>query len=167
MTKAEAILHPIAAVYDESSRILILGSFPSVKSRETGFYYGHPQNRFWPLLAKIFSEKLPLTVEERHAFLLRNRLAVWDVIASCRIEGSADTTITDVIPNQLRPIMEQAQIRDIYVNGGTAAKLFQKYQEKDLERKAIRLPSTSSANAAWSFDRLFEAWKVIKEQEPG
>lgn len=165
MAKAETISHPIAAVYDDKSRILILGSFPSVKSRETGFYYGHPQNRFWPLLAKIFSEELPLTVEERHAFLLRNRVAVWDVIASCRIEGSADSSITDVVPNQLRPILEQAQIRHIYVNGETAARLFQKYQEKDLGRKAIRLPSTSSANARWSFDQLFEAWKQIREQD--
>ncbi|NLV99519.1 MAG: DNA-deoxyinosine glycosylase [Clostridiaceae bacterium] len=161
MTKQQVISHPIAPVYDENSHILILGSFPSVKSREIGFYYGHPQNRFWPLLADIFLEKTPQTVESQRAFLLRNRIAVWDVIASCRIEGSADSSISDVIPNDLRPILEKADIREIYANGGTAARLFQKYQEEKLGRQAIRLPSTSPANARWSFDRLLQVWKMI------
>lgn len=161
MTKLKVISHPIAPVYDENSRILILGSFPSVKSREVGFYYGHPQNRFWPLLASIFSEEIPKTTEGRHAFLLRHGIALWDVIASCRIEGSADSSISDVVPNDLQPILEKAEIREIYTNGGTAAGLFQKYQEKTSGRRAIRLPSTSPANAGWSFDRLLEAWKMI------
>ncbi|NLC39309.1 MAG: DNA-deoxyinosine glycosylase, partial [Clostridiaceae bacterium] len=144
-----------------NSSILILGSFPSVKSREVGFYYGHPQNRFWPLLAEIFSEEIPKTVAGRHAFLLRHGIALWDVVASCRIEGSADSSISDVVPNDLQPILERARIREIYANGGTAARLFHKYQEKNLERPAIRLPSSSPANAGWSFDRLLEAWKMI------
>ncbi|NLC88789.1 MAG: DNA-deoxyinosine glycosylase [Clostridiaceae bacterium] len=161
MTKPQVISHPIAPVFDENSRILILGSFPSVKSRQIGFYYGHPQNRFWPLLARIFSEQTPQTVESQHAFLLRNRIAVWDVIATCRIEGSADSSICDVVPNDLYPILEKADIREIYVNGGTAARLFHKYQEEKSGRQAIRLPSTSPANAGWSFERLLQAWQMI------
>ncbi len=161
MTKPQVISHPLAPVYDENSRILILGSFPSVKSRQAGFYYGHPQNRFWPLLARIFSEKTPQTVASQQAFLLHHRIAVWDVIATCRIEASADSSISDVVPNDLYPIFKKADIREIYVNGGTAARLFHKYQEEKLGRQAIRLPSTSPANARWSFEQLLQAWQII------
>ena len=108
------VVHPIPPVYRADSRILILGSFPSVKSRETGFFYGHPQNRFWKVTAAVCGEEVPQTVEEKKAFLLRNHIAVWDVIASCVITGSSDASIRDVVPNPLQDILECADIRQIY-----------------------------------------------------
>ena len=155
------VLHSINPVYDENSNILILGSFPSVKSREYGFFYGHPQNRFWKVIASVFSEDVPETIEYKKAMLLRNNVAVWDVIASCDIEGSADSTIRNVVPNDIRPILEKADIEQIYVNGRKAEELYKKYIEKNIDRHAICLPSTSPANAAWKLERLIEAWSVI------
>ena len=140
------ILHPIPPVFDSTSRILILGSFPSVKSREVMFFYGHPQNRFWPVVADVFEKPVPMTV-----------------IASCRIEGSSDASITDVTVNDLRPILEAAPIRQIYVNGKTAEKMYQKYTQPVTGRPCICLPSTSPANAAWSMERLVEAWSRIRQ----
>lgn len=157
------ILHPIPPVFDSTSRILILGSFPSVKSREAMFFYGHPQNRFWPVVAEVFEEPVPMTVPDRKAFLVRNHIAAWDVIASCRIEGSSDASITDVTVNDLRPILEAAPIRQIYVNGKTAEKMYQKYTQPVTGRPCICLPSTSPANAAWSLERLVEAWSRIRQ----
>ena len=122
------VVHPIPPVYRADSRILILGSFPSVKSRETGFFYGHPQNRFWKVTAAVCGEEVPQTVEEKKAFLLRNHIAVWDVIASCVITGSSDASIRDVVPNPLQDILECADIRQIYCNGATAWKYYRKYQ---------------------------------------
>ena len=162
--KQEAIIHPIPPLYREDSRILILGSFPSVKSRETAFFYGHPQNRFWKVTAKVFGEDTPLTIDEKKAFLLRNHIALWDVIASCEITGSSDSSIRSVVPNDLTPILAAADIRQIYVNGGTAAKYYDRYQKQVLGREAMRLPSTSPANAAWSLDRLIEAWSIIRRK---
>ena len=156
------IKHPISPVYDDKSRILILGSFPSVKSREAMFFYGHPQNRFWKVTAAIFGESVSQTIDEKRAFLLRNHIAVWDVIASCDIEGSADSTIKNVVANDLSVILDNAPIEAIFVNGKTAEKYYKKYTEKVTHRKAICLPSTSPANAAWSVDKLVEAWSVIK-----
>ena len=155
------LIHPIAPVYDGKSRILILGSFPSVKSREQGFFYGHPQNRFWRVTAAVFGEPVPMTVPERRAFLLRNGIALWDVIASCEIEGSADASIKNAAVNDLRPILAAAPIRAIYVNGRTAAKLYHRCAEPVTGRPAVTLPSTSPANAGWSLERLIEAWRVI------
>ena len=143
--------------------ILVLGSFPSVKSRETGFFYGHPQNRFWKVTAAVCGEEVPQTVEEKKAFLLRNHIAVWDVIASCVITGSSDASIRDVVPNPLQDILECADIRQIYCNGATAWKYYRKYQEKQLGREAVRLPSTSPANAAWSVERLLGEWSQCGE----
>ncbi len=157
------ILHPIPPVFDSTSRILILGSFPSVKSREVMFFYGHPQNRFWPVVADVFEKPVPMTVPDRKAFLVRNHIAAWDVIASCRIEGSSDASITDVTVNDLRPILEAAPIRQIYVNGKTAEKMYQKYTQPVTGRPCICLPSTSPANAAWSMERLVEAWSRIRQ----
>ncbi|MBR1703672.1 MAG: DNA-deoxyinosine glycosylase [Lachnospiraceae bacterium] len=154
--------HPIAPVYDEHSKILILGSFPSVKSREVMFFYGHPQNRFWRVVAAVFEDIFPETVEERRAFLLRHGIAVWDVIRSCDITGSSDASIKNVVPNDLREILEAAPIRAIYVNGKTAEKMYRKYTEALTGREAVVLPSTSPANAAWSLERLVEAWGVIR-----
>ncbi len=156
------ILHPIPPVYDSTSRILILGSFPSVKSREAMFFYGHPQNRFWRVAAQVFEEPVPMTVPDRKAFLLRNHIAAWDVIASCRIEGSSDASIKDVTVNDLRPILETAPIEQIYVNGKTAEKMYRRYTQPLTGRPCICLPSTSPANAAWSTERLAEAWRRIR-----
>lgn len=163
----QRILHPIPPLYNKDSRILILGSFPSVKSRETAFFYGHPQNRFWKLLSTMTGAPLPETVPQKRDFLLSHRIAVWDVIASCEIRGSSDASIRNAVPNDLRRILDDAQIRQIYVNGQTAGKLYQKYQEKPLCEaygdcaKAVILPSTSPANAAWNMERLMQAWNVI------
>ncbi len=158
------IVHPIPPLYDENSKILILGSFPSVKSREQGFFYGHPQNRFWKVTSAVFCEDTPRTIEEKKTFLLRNRIALWDVIGSCDIEGSSDSSIRNVSANDLSVILEHADIRQIYVNGQTAYKYYRKYSEKVTGRSAICLPSTSPANAAWSLERLTEAWNCITER---
>lgn len=156
------IEHPIQPVFNKDSKILILGSFPSVKSREANFFYGHSQNRFWKVLAAIFEEEVPITVDEKRAFLLRNHVAVWDVIHSCDIVGSSDSSIKNVVANDLSVILDKAQIEQIFVNGKTAEQYYKKYIEKKIERKAICLPSTSPANAAWKVERLVETWKQIK-----
>ena len=157
------VMHPIAPIYDKHSTILILGSFPSVKSREEGFFYGHKQNRFWKVVSRVFEEEEPKTIEEKKALLLRNHIAVWDVIARCDIEGSSDSTIKNVQPNDLSVILDNAQIKAIYVNGKTAEKYYKKYIEKSINRKAVCLPSTSPANAAWSIEKLLDTWRCIKE----
>lgn len=156
------IIHPIPPLYNENSRILIIGSFPSVKSREQMFFYGHPQNRFWKVLAAVFECAVPQTVEEKRRFLYEKQIAVWDVIGSCDIEGSADSTIKNVVPNDLSVILDNAGIKHIFVNGKTAEKYYNKYQKTRINRNAICLPSTSPANAAYSLEKLIEAWKVIR-----
>ena len=156
------IVHPIPPVFDKHSEVLILGSFPSVKSRESGFFYGHPQNRFWKVTAAVFSEETPATIEEKKAFLLRNHIAVWDVIGSCEIEGSSDATIRDVTVNDLDIILKKADIKSIYVNGKKAYQMYQRYTQPVIGREAVCLPSTSPANAAWNIDKLIEAWRVIR-----
>ena len=156
------IVHPIEPVFDKNSKILILGSFPSVRSREEGFFYGHKQNRFWKVVSAVFEEEVPKTIPQKKAFLLRNHIALWDVIHSCDITGSSDSSIKNVVANDLSIILEHSGIRKIFVNGKTAEKYYIKYSEKDTHIKAICLPSTSPANAAFSVDRLTEAWKMIK-----
>ncbi len=155
------LIHPIPPTWDETSSILILGSFPSVKSREMAYFYGHPQNRFWRVLAALFEDPVPETVEERHSFLLRHHIAVWDVIASCTITGSSDSSIRNVLPNDLKPILDGAPIRQIFVNGKKAAQLYERYILPGIGRKAVCLPSTSPANAAWNIEKLIEAWRQI------
>lgn len=159
------LVHPIPPVFDSDSRILILGSFPSVKSREVGFFYGHPQNRFWKLIAAVFVDAPPQSVEEKKDFLLRHHIALWDVIRSCEIVGSSDASIRNVRANDLNLILRHAGIQSIYVNGKTALKYYQKYAEPIVGRAAICLPSTSPANAAWTMDRLIEAWSVLARQD--
>ena len=134
-----------------------------MKSREEGFFYGHPQNRFWKVTSSVFEDDTPHTIEEKKSFLLRNRIAVWDVIGSCDIEGSSDSSIKNVIANDLSVILDKADIRQIYINGQTAYKYYRKYSEKVIGRSAICLPSTSPANAAWSVERLTDAWSCIKK----
>ncbi len=156
------VRHEIAPVYDGHSGILILGSFPSVKSREAGFFYGHPQNRFWKVLAALCGGEeapVPETIEEKRAFLLTYGIAVWDVIASCEIRGSSDQSIRNVVPNDLSPILEAADIRQIFCNGGTSYRLYEKYLRKKTGREAVKLASTSPANAACSLEKLVRIWR--------
>ncbi|MBQ7337167.1 MAG: DNA-deoxyinosine glycosylase [Clostridia bacterium] len=154
------ITHPIPPVYDACSTILILGSFPSVKSREQGFFYGHPQNRFWRVLAAVYHKSVPQTVVEKRDFLLSQGIALWDVVASCEIIGSADHSIKQVIPNNIEKILRQAHIRQIFVNGKTALKYYGQYLREQIGKDAVCLPSTSPANAAWSLERLVETWRA-------
>lgn len=156
--------HGIAPVFDEKSRILILGSFPSVASRAEGFFYGHPRNRFWRVLSAVFGEEVPSTVEEKKALLLKNGVALFDVLAECEIEGSSDSSITGAIPNDLSPILSSGNIERIFVNGKTAERLYNKYLKQKTGLSAVVLPSTSPANAAWSEERLLAAWQEIQRR---
>ncbi len=159
--KKERVVHPIAPVYNAESEVLILGSFPSVKSRETEFFYGHRQNRFWRVIAALCGEEVPESTEEKKALLLRNNIALWDVIASCEITGSADSSIKNAVPNNIMKIINESRIERIYTNGKKADELYKKYLESETGIEAICLPSTSPANAAWSFERLMQEWKKI------
>jgi hypoxanthine-DNA glycosylase len=153
--------HPIPPIYNKNSKILILGSFPSVKSREQQFFYGHKQNRFWKVLSQILEYPLPQDISQKREMLLNNHIALWDVIASCSITGSSDASITDVVPNDISQILETADIQAIYCNGTKAYELYQKYIYPTNKIQAKKLPSTSPANAAYSMERLVEAWKII------
>ncbi|MBQ7718248.1 MAG: DNA-deoxyinosine glycosylase [Clostridia bacterium] len=155
------ITHPFPPFYYKDSTVLILGSFPSVKSREQKFFYGHPQNRFWRVTSGVFGCAEPHTLAEKREFLANNHIALWDVIASCEIKGSSDSSITNVTANDLSPILSQSNIRQIFTNGKTAHKFYEKYTQSSVNRNAICLPSTSPANAAWSVDSLIKAWNVI------
>lgn len=203
--RSEHLLHTIPPVFDARSRVLLLGSFPSPKSREVGFFYGHPQNRMWRVLAAVLGEDgagvaassaagataavgrgdaepaggsagasalaatgssavaVPRTIEERRAFLLRNRIAMWDVIASCSIEGASDASIRDVVPNDLSRVLDAAPIQAIFCTGSKAHQLYRRYQEPVTGVPARKLPSTSAANASWSLERLVEAYRVVAQ----
>lgn len=153
------IKHDFEPVFDSTSKILILGTLPSVKSRENNFYYGHPQNRFWKLIAALFDEKdVPETIEQKKEMLLRNHIAVWDVVLECDIIGSSDSSIRNVVPTDLSVILEKAKINKIYANGGKAYELYMKYQYEKTGRDIIKLPSTSPANAAYSLEKLIKCW---------
>lgn len=160
MQMPHTVTHPIPPLYDSGSRVLILGSFPSVKSREGRFFYHHPQNRFWRVLAALLEAEVPGTVEEKSRLLLRHGIALWDVIGCCEIVGSQDSSIARAVPNDLSPIFAAAPIRAVFLNGATA---FQQYRRAgwDWGVPAVQLPSTSPANAAWTLPRLIEAWRVI------
>ena len=155
--------HGFEPVFDERSRVLVLGSFPSVLSRANDFYYGNPQNRFWRVAAACLGEPVPATIAEKRWMLLAHGIALWDVIASCEITGSADSSIKNVIANDLSPILAAADIRQIFVNGKTAEKYYRKYTEAATGRAAVCLPSTSPANAAWSMERLIAAWRSVRD----
>ncbi len=159
----EIFTHTFEPIFDKNSEILVLGSFPSVKSRENNFYYAHPQNRFWRVVASVYFCSVPKTVEEKKNMLLSNKIAVWDVIKSCEITGSADSTIKSVIPNDLSEILSVADIKKIYANGKTAQSLYNKYIKKNTGFDIISLPSTSPANAAYSLEKLIKEWKIINE----
>ena len=157
----EHIEHTFAPVYDADSEVLILGTLPSVKSRENHFYYGHKQNRFWKVLAQVLNETVPQTIPEKKEMLLRHHIALWDVIASCDIAGSSDSSIRNVVPNNLAYIIGRSRITRIYANGAKSKQLYDKYLAKELGIEAVQLPSTSPANAAYSVERLLEYWKNV------
>lgn len=152
------VQHTFEPVFDEHSRILILGSFPSVKSREIQFYYGHPQNRFWKLMAQLLDVPVPQSIDEKKTMLLTHGLALWDVIASCDIKGSSDSSIKNAVPADISRILKAADIQTIIANGGTAFRLYGRYCEPVTGRPAALCPSTSPANAAFSLERLSECW---------
>ena len=158
------IFHTFAPIYNKDSRILILGSFPSVKSRENNFYYGHPQNRFWKVVAGVLNVKVPTTIEEKKEMLLSHGIAIWDVIESCTIHGSSDSSIRDVVVNDFSEILRHSSVDRIFANGGKAYELYEKYAKDKTGMKAVKLPSTSPANAAWKVERLIEAWNCIKDE---
>ncbi|MBQ2580989.1 MAG: DNA-deoxyinosine glycosylase [Ruminococcus sp.] len=155
------ITHPFEPVFDEHSRILILGSLPSVKSREQGFYYGHPQNRFWKVTAGVLGMPVPERLIEKEYFLHGAHIALWDVISECDIIGSSDASIRNVTSTDLGRVLGGCDIKAIFANGKTAAKLFEKYQRPLVNREIITLPSTSPANAAFSLEKLIAGWQVI------
>ncbi|MBR3227072.1 MAG: DNA-deoxyinosine glycosylase [Erysipelotrichaceae bacterium] len=165
MAEYKHLKHGFGPLYDKDSRILILGSFPSVASRKQNFYYGHPQNRFWKVLASLYSEEVPETVAEKKAFLLRNRIALYDVIEECDIKGSSDSSIKNVVPTDLRIITEKARIEKIFCNGHMAGRLFERYQSKETNIEMRILPSTSPANAACTLKKLTGEWAVILNDE--
>ena len=158
---SERILHPFPPLFDSESRTLILGSFPSVKSREAMFFYGHPQNRFWRLIALLCHEDTPQTVKEKSSLILRHHLALWDSIRSCTITGSSDSSVRDVVPNDLRVIFDNSKTERVFCNGALSHKMYMKYIYPQTGVAAVKLPSTSPANAAYSLERLAESWQVI------
>lgn len=159
----EQVTHIFAPVYNSHSRILMLGTMPSPKSRETGFYYGHPRNRFWKVVSDVCGEPLPDTREEKIAFALRNHIAVWDVLAGCEIRGADDSSIKNPVPNDMDRIFKKADIRAVFATGTKAAQLYKRYCYPKTGMEAVTLPSTSPANCTVSYEELFKAYQVIKE----
>ena len=157
----QTILHPLKPLYNKDSKILILGSFPSVKTREYGFFYGHPQNRFWPIMEGLFNQTLSTNIDERRYFLLNHHIAVYDSIYQCDIIGSSDASIQNVIPTDLAIIFKNANIQQVFCNGATSYKYYQKYHAKKSGIKGIKLPSTSPANARYRLEDLLEEWRQI------
>lgn len=153
------LVHPIPPVVDKDCRILILGSFPSVKSREEGFFYGHPQNRFWRMLAAVFGEEVPMDIPSKKHFLLMHHIALWDVIAACEIEGSSDASIKNAVPVDIERVLSIAPITRVICNGSLAGKLYKRFLLPVTHKEACVLPSSSPANAAWSLDQLVDVWK--------
>ena len=162
----EHIVHPFPPLYDEKSRILILGSLPSVKSREQMFFYGHPQNRFWKVISRVLGEKLPVTIDEKKAMLHAHHIALWDAIYSCDIIGSSDSSIKNVTPTDLSKIVEASKVTKVICNGKTSGKYYAKYQQKILGIEPVVLPSTSPANAAFSVDKLVDIWGCLLYTSP-
>lgn len=158
----DTVFHELPPVFDKESRILVLGTIPSPKSREQGFYYGHPRNRFWKMMALVFEEPMPETVEERRTMALRNHVAIWDVLASCTIRGAEDASIRDVVPNDIRLILSQADIRAVFTTGTKAAALYRKYCEPVCGMPCISLPSTSPANCRMKDEELLKYYRQLR-----
>ncbi len=160
--EVKLITHPFEPIYDKRAESLILGSFPSVKSRENEFYYGHKQNRFWKVLSAVFECPEPQTTQEKTAMLLENKIALWDVAQVCSVEASADSSIKNVVPNDIGKILESTKIERIFTNGKTAEKLYNRLVLPQTGLLATPLPSTSPANAAFSLDKLISEWSKIR-----
>ena len=156
--------HTIPAYYNKDSEILILGSFPSVKSREAGFYYAHPQNRFWQVLREVYNDNFLDTILDKKAFLKRNKIALFDVCAECEIKKSSDASIKKIVPNDILDILNKTKVKRIYINGKTAYKLYNKYLKDKLKIEAICLPSTSPANAKYRLQDLVNEYKVLSKE---
>ena len=161
----QRVYHPFEPLFSPRSTVLILGSFPSVKSREQAFYYGHPQNRFWKVIAMLYHQEIPQSIDEKKKLILNNGLALWDTISSCEIAGSADASIKNAEANDLRVILDHAPVKRIFCNGRTSLEQYEKLIRPALGREALYLPSTSPANAQWSLERLIEAWSAIRAEE--
>ncbi|MCR4780765.1 MAG: DNA-deoxyinosine glycosylase [Ruminiclostridium sp.] len=161
----EHVTHGFPPVYDENSRVLILGSLPSVKSREQQFYYGHPQNRFWKVMAAVVKDAVPATAEEKRSFLLRHGIALYDTVYECDIAGSSDSSIKNIVPTDLAPILSAAHISAIFTNGGTATRVYRRYHLPVTGIEPVPLPSTSPANASRSLDRLISDWTLALSRE--
>ena len=161
MGRGAEVIHPLEPVWNADSRILILGTMPSPKSREAGFYYGHPRNRFWPVLAAVFGEEVPVDTQARKAFCLRHGVALWDVLASCEIAGADDASIRNAVPNPIETLLAQAPIRAVYTTGKKAFDLYGRLCYPRTHVAAVSLPSTSPANCACSLQRLIEAYRVL------
>ena len=157
--------HPFKPIFDKNSKILILGSFPSVISRKFGFYYTNPQNRFWRVLAGILNADVPESIDEKIKFLLSHHIAIYDAAISCEIEGSSDAKMSKIVPVNLKPIFKTANITQVYANGGKAYEICKKYLESEIikatKNEVIKLPSTSPANAKFSFEKPMHEWQVI------
>ncbi len=162
MSETINIQHPFPPLFSENSDTLILGSFPSVKSREAMFFYGHPQNRFWRVIATLYDEKMPNNINEKKRLILNHNLALWDSIQSCTITGSSDSSVRDVVPNDITSVINNSKIVRIFCNGALSYKMYTKFIFPKTNIKAVKLPSTSPANAAFSLDRLVREWSVIK-----
>ena len=152
-------IHNIEPIYNKESKILILGSFPSVKSREGMFFYNHPQNRFWKVISGVLELPTPETIEQKKIFLNSNKIALWDVIRSCDINNSSDSSIKNIEVNDINEILRNSNVKAVFTNGNKAYQLYVRYFDKN----AILLPSTSPANAAFSLNQLIIEWSVIKD----
>lgn len=157
----EQVKHEFEPVFDKDSKVLILGTIPSPKSREQGFYYGHPRNRFWKILAQVFDEAEPVTIEEKKALALRHHIAIWDVLACCDIQGAEDASIKNPVPNDMNRIFEHANIRAVFTTGTKATALYRKYCEAEGHMPCIGLPSTSPANCRMKDEELKKQYEQI------
>lgn len=157
----QSLTHTFEPIYNQDSKVLVLGTFPSVKSRESNFYYGHPQNRFWKVIASVTKNEVPETIEEKKELLLANHIAVWDVIKKCDIIGSSDSSIKNVEANDIAGLLKNANIKTIVANGATAERLYNVYVLSQTGVEIIKMPSTSPANAAWSLEKLCNEWEKV------
>ena len=157
--------HSFKPIFDKNSKILILGSFPSVISRKFGFYYTNPQNRFWRVLARILNDDVPESTDEKIKFLLFHHIAIYDAAISCEIDGSSDAKMSKIVPANLKPLFKEANIKQVYANGGKAYEICKKYLDDEIlkatKNEVIKLPSTSPANAKFSLEKLAKEWQII------
>ncbi len=161
MMQPQQLVHPFPPLFDRESRVLILGSFPSVKSREQMFFYGHPQNRFWRVIARLYDAPEPTDIEQKTHLILSHHLSLWDSIRSCTIVGSSDSSVRDVTPNDLSVILDHSRVERIFCNGALSHRMYHRYIEPIIGIPAVKLPSTSPANASYSLERLVREWRVI------